>query len=266
MARLALYTLITLALWRVLSAAAAEAQGAVPDTATLAQTAAARFEAGEYANAAQLYNLLIESGVRDAAAFYNAGISYAMAGDLGRAMLHYRAAQARSPRDSELADQMARLRAQRVDLLGEEIILTDSLATATAQLLTYRELLWIVWGLWLLLWMALAAVIVSSGRWQTLARTLLIAALAGLVLFGGLLVNRAYVEANRPAAVVIAAAPVFSGPGETYLEIYQMHAAAEVRVLETRGEWVRFIRPDARQGWIRQSALALVNMNSVNNV
>lgn len=264
MARLAPYTLLTLTLWLALLTTDSEAQNAVPDTATLTQAAAVRFEVGDYAGAAQLYDLLIELGVYDAAVFYNAGTAYALAGDLGRAMLHYRAAQARSPRDAEIGDQIARLRAQRVDLLGEEIILTDSLATATAQLLTYRELLWIVWGLWLLLWTALATVNVASGRWRTLAKTVLIAALAGLVFFGGLLVNRAYVEANRLAAVVVAAAsPVYSGPGETYLEIYQVHAAAEVRVLETRGEWARFIRPDARQGWVKQSALALVNMNNM---
>jgi len=259
-AKLALYMPLMLILWLVPLTAETKAQDAVSDTLTLAQAAAARFAAGEYAGAAQLYNLLIESGVHDAAVFYNAGTAYAMAGDLGRAMLHYRAAQARSPRDAELADQVTRLRARRVDLLGEEVILTDSLATVTAQLLTYRELLWAVWGLWLMLWTALVAAIAGGGRWRALLRTVMIAALAGLVLFSGLLINRAYVEANRPAAVMIAAvAPVYSGPGETYLEIYRMHAAAEVRVLETRGEWVRFIRPDARQGWIKQSALALVN-------
>ncbi|MGQ9887920.1 MAG: hypothetical protein ACUVSX_05455 [Aggregatilineales bacterium] len=260
MARLALYVCLLLILLLVPLTVETEAQDAVSDTLTLAQAAAARFAAGEYASAAQLYKLLIESGAHDAAVFYNAGAAYAMAGDLGHAMLHYRAAQARSPRDAELAGLIAQLRAQRVDLLGEEVTLTDGLATATAQLMTYRELQWATWILWLILWTSLATVGAGGERWRSPLRTITIAALVGLMLFGGLLINQAYVEANRPAAVVIAAAaPVYSGPGETYLEIYRMHAAAEIRVLETRGEWARFIRPDARQGWIKQSALALVN-------
>jgi hypothetical protein len=66
--------------------------------------------------------------------------------------------------------------------------------------------------------------------------------------------SRVYTSVFRPAAVVTAeVAPIMSGPGGNYLEIYQLHAAAELRMLEERGDWAHFVQPDGREGWIQVS-------------
>ena len=231
-------------LWALLGAAllagAAPAQDAEGSTAALARAAEERYAAGDYAGAAALYEALAQAGVRSGAVYYNLGSAYWQAGDAGRALLNYRRAQAFMPRNPDLNARLGEARARRADLLGDEAILTDSLATAAASLLTWGELAWLVWGLWAAACAALALMI--GGRRRAAA-----------------LVSRGYASGNRPAAVVIApAAAVYSGPGELYLELYQMHAAAEIRVLETQGDWARFVRPDERQGWIRRAAIALV--------
>jgi uncharacterized protein YraI len=124
--------------------------------------------------------------------------------------------------------------------------------------LTDGELMWLLWGLWALTWAALA-VLLRGGQQRTTVRAVFGAALVALAFVGALAANRAYVSSSRPAAVVIApTAAVYSGPGEAYLEIYQMHAAAEIRLLEIQGEWVRFVRPDEQQGWIRQAEVTRV--------
>lgn len=251
---------IRIALWALLGAAllagAARAQDA-EGAAALARTAEERYAAGDYAGAAALYEALAQAGVRSGAVYYNLGSAYWQAGDAGRALLNYRRTQAFMPRDPDLNARLGEARARRADLLGDEAILTDSLATAAASLLTWGELAWLVWGLWAAACAALALLI--GGRRRAAARAALAAALFGLALAGAALVSRGYASASRPAAVVIApAAAVYSGPGELYLELYQMHAAAEIRVLETQGDWARFVRPDERQGWIRRAAIALV--------
>jgi hypothetical protein len=236
----------------LLTAAIARAQ----DSA--AQAAAERYAAGDYAGAAALYEALIQAGVRDGAVFYNLGSAYLQAGDQGRAMLNYRRAQALMPRAADVNARLAAVRAQRVDLLGDETAFVDSLATVTASVLTDGELMWLLWGLWALTWAALA-VLLRGGQRRTTVRAVFGAALVALAFVGALAANRAYVSSSRPAAVVIApTAAVYSGPGEAYLEIYQMHAAAEIRLLETQGEWVRFVRPDEQQGWIRQAEVTRV--------
>jgi SH3-like domain-containing protein len=49
-----------------------------------------------------------------------------------------------------------------------------------------------------------------------------------------------------------------SGPGEDYLELYRLYAAAELRVLETHDDWARFVLPDGRQGWVERDNIELI--------
>jgi uncharacterized protein YgiM (DUF1202 family) len=54
------------------------------------------------------------------------------------------------------------------------------------------------------------------------------------------------------------AVQVMSGPGEKYLELFELHTAAEVTIVDTRGEWTRFHLPDGREGWIPNAAIERV--------
>jgi SH3-like domain-containing protein len=68
-----------------------------------------------------------------------------------------------------------------------------------------------------------------------------------------------YVAEERPKAVVVAdVISVMSGPDDSYLELYRLFSAAEMRVLEERGEWARVVLPDGRQGWIDIDTIAQV--------
>jgi len=51
---------------------------------------------------------------------------------------------------------------------------------------------------------------------------------------------------------------VMSGPGEQYFNLFDLHAAAEVRVVEQRGNWLWVELPDVRQGWIPITAVEKV--------
>jgi tetratricopeptide (TPR) repeat protein len=257
--RLALRALMILSVASLPASTAARAQE-LSGLAELARAAAERYLDGDYAGAAALYEIVIQAGVHDGPVYYNLGSAYLQTGDLGRAMLYYRRAQSVTPRDPDVNAGLAALRLQRTDLLGDETIFVDSLATATAHLLTQNELVWLMWCGWVAVCVALTAVIVGNDRWAAVTRPALAVTLLMLAIAGVLLANRLYVDSHRPAAVVTTpSTAVYSGPGETYLEIYQMHAATEIRLLETRGEWVRFVRPDARQGWIRRAAVTPVD-------
>jgi hypothetical protein len=49
-----------------------------------------------------------------------------------------------------------------------------------------------------------------------------------------------------------------SGPGEDFLGLFDLFAAAEFRVLERQGGWVRALLPDGRQGWLPEDAIARI--------
>jgi hypothetical protein len=149
------------------------------------------------------------------------------------------------------------LRTRRADLLGEERVLIDGVAAFTAGILTISELVTLTWVMWLLLF-GLASGLLFA-RWRSRLRLLFGLWLIWLVACSVLLFGRMYVEAQRPAAVIVEErVTVMSGPDEVYLELYTLHAAAELRLLETREGWVRFTLPDGRQGWLPQDTVAIV--------
>ena len=71
-----------------------------------------RYERGEFAEAAQVYEALIDQGFRDTAVYYNLGNTYLESGDLGRAVLSYLRAEELSPRDPDILVNLELVRKQ----------------------------------------------------------------------------------------------------------------------------------------------------------
>ncbi|MCQ3980520.1 MAG: hypothetical protein DPW09_44490, partial [Anaerolineae bacterium] len=59
------------------------------------------YEAGNYADAASIYEAIIASGLHNSNVYYNLGNAYFKQEDLGRAILNYRRAQRLDPRDAD---------------------------------------------------------------------------------------------------------------------------------------------------------------------
>lgn len=216
------------------------------------------FESGDPQAAIEIYESLIAEQIADPAIYINLGHAYSLTQDAGKALLSYRRAQRMNPRDPELSTYLARLRTLRVDIQGDDVTLIDSLTTLTSSMLTVDELGWLALGLWMGFFSGLTILIVKA-RWRNNMRSAL---LVGLVVTISVLIlwaSRAYTERFRPAAIVLPPAViVWSGPNEQYLELYELHAAAEMRLLERQGSWVRFVLPDGRQGWINETAIETI--------
>lgn len=217
--------------------------------------AAAAYQNGDYETAITLYETLVASGAQDGAVFFNLGNVYYQSGDLGHALVNYRRAQNLTPRDADLNVNMALSRARRLDIQGDETGLLESLGVLTTGVLTSIELGWITLALWTL-WFGLLSAAVLRAQWRDALRAPLIIlgviALAGIVLLG----SRLYVASSTPSAVVIeSSVNAMSGPGDAYLELFQLHEAAELRLLDQRADWLRFALPDGRQGWIPRESV-----------
>jgi hypothetical protein len=226
---------------------------------TVTERGAEAYNLQDYQTAITLYEEAISSGQHSGATFYNLGNAYYEAGILGQAMLNYRRAAVYLPRDSDLSINLARVRAQRTTITTGETDWLNQLATLTNDSLTLFELSILVFAAWILFFLMLAIGVVRGGQDGNYR---LLVAIVGVILLGGLILmgSRVYVETQRPTAVVMAdSAVVMSGPGLDYLSIYTIQAAAEVRIIESSGDWVRFTLPDGRGGWVSRSHLMLVN-------
>ncbi len=222
------------------------------------QAAEAAYQQRDYTTAITLYEAVLAAGYADYAVYFNLGNAYYEARQLGDALVNYRRAQRIRPRDPALTRHIALVQAQRVDFQGDSVVLVDQIATATRGTLSLLELgvlVLFVWSGWfgcVLLWVVFA-------RWR--ARLLRLIVIGGVVLLIGLalLLPRAYADSQRVEGVVISlSAPVMSGPGVDYLEMFQLYSAAEFRVLEVQEGWARVLLPDARQGWVQGDFIALV--------
>jgi hypothetical protein len=223
------------------------------------------YESGQFTQAAQAYQQLVDQGYADGALFYNLGNAYFKQGDVGRAVLNYRRAEGFAPRDPDIQANLSLARAQIIDQLEE--VAADrgffgNLADFTQSWLTINELAMMTLGLWVLAAFLIIA-FGSSRRGSALREGVGYAlVVSSLLLVVGLmgLVSRLHLENTQPAAVVVAqAVDVTSGPGSQYVTEFVLHSGTEVSLVETRGNWVRLaVSGGELQGWVPEGAVETV--------
>jgi len=163
----------------------------------------------------------------------------------------------RNPRSNEVYSRLALVRSERVDFLPtSEATFIDVVGTTTNTLLTTAELGLVVFVLWNG-WFVLAVSWVWRSHWRKRLDFLLVVWGIVLGICIGLVVSRVYVETQRPGAVLVTlTAQSMSGPGEFYPMIDRLYAGAEMRILDRRDGWIRYLLPDGRQGWLPQTVIA----------
>lgn len=217
-----------------------------------------RYETGNYDEAIAGYEAIIAAGVRNSDVYYNLGNAYFKQGDMGRAILNYRRAQQLDPPDADIAANLALARTQTVDKLEvpPEGVLINIVEIAE-EWLTLNQAALLALSLWFLICVAFVVAIFQP-RWRRLSAGI-IAILAIFLLIGLIsMANRMYKETQSPAAVIIAPkVDITSGPGggDQYLVEFELHAGAEVRLLESRVGWRRIALPGNLQGWVPSEAV-----------
>ena len=215
------------------------------------------YEAGQFAEAAAIYEAIVEAGVHNSDLYYNLGNAYFKQGDLGRAILNYRRAQRLTPRDADVIANLNLARARTVDQLETTGGGLTNLIQAAEEWLTLNEALVLALALWVLIcYFAILAILLPRLRrvfgW--------VMAVLALFLMIGLIsvANRFYTDRQYPPAVVVAPeVDITSGPGssEQYLVEFTLHAGAETRLLEERPGWRRISLPGDLQGWVPAEAI-----------
>ncbi|HEX2909023.1 MAG TPA: tetratricopeptide repeat protein [Phototrophicaceae bacterium] len=247
---------LLLALLFMLLVVSAQAQS--NDLLATAAQAEIAYQNADYAAAADLYTTLIEAGWQNSTLFFNLGNTYYHQGDWGRALLNYRLAQRITPRDADLNHNLALVRAQRVEIQGDEVDLIAGLAEWSTGLVTLPELQCLALLLWFG-WFGRLSVAVIRPAWGRRLRVSLAISGGVVLLTLVLLGSRLWMLANRPAGVVVKdVVSVMSGPGADYLDLFALHSAAELHLIDARAGWLRFSLPDGRQGWLPEIAVERV--------
>ncbi len=231
---------------------------AAPDLAREIAAARRAYEAGNYPTALTAYEALVaegESGPRH----YNAGCAAYQAGVLGRAIYHWERARYLDP---TLADATANLEVARLaaadQVKPEEVPHLSWLAT-------HLDLLA---GVVVVAWWGLALVVVVALRRPRGGRDGLILAAVTLCLVvtaaGSLLALAYHQRATFPLAICLAdEAIAHAGPGETFPELFTLHAGAPATLLDHQGDWVRVRLGKRLVGWLPARAVGEVAVAGV---
>jgi tetratricopeptide (TPR) repeat protein len=225
------------------------------DPVDLAAAASAAYGRGDYPTAAAAYEQIAAQGGEGGTLRYNLATVYRQMGDMGRAILNYRRAFRWLPRDVDVLAGLAVARSQRVDVMGDEQGFAVGIADIFASILTPEETLWLIWGMVDLIVLA-AFLMPFKGNWRRGLRRLQAVSFGVGVLLAAALCLRGWFDSQRPVGVVIEEQVIsYSGPGTDYLELYDLHAGAELRSIVHERGWVRFELPDGREGWLPESAI-----------
>lgn len=222
------------------------------------QEAKTAYEQGDFPQSAKLYQQVVDAGIQRGEIYFNLGNAYFQLHDLGRALVNYRRTEQLVPRDDDLKLNLSRIRVQRVDSLGDYAALADQITNSLTGLASNSEfefLLLVIW--WLCCGLGIAYVVLP--KWRTYLKWGVIFASILMVFIGVLEGVRFVADATYPPAIVVVeTVSVMSGPDTSYMEIFELHEAAEVRIIETRKDWVRIQLPDLEEGWVQSEAVEKV--------
>jgi tetratricopeptide (TPR) repeat protein len=209
------------------------------------------YEVGNYQEAVTYYQIGLSEGARSTGIYFNLGNSYLGLGDMGHAMLYYLRAGELSPRDEAIQASIERVRALRRDYQQEAQDWGDYIADVSASFLRLDEMVWLAVMVWMygcVLWsFVLIRRQVRQRKIFLIVNTVIIGVVIGIALI------RFYSATYRPEAVIIAPiTTVMSGASQDYLSLYNLHAGAEVRIIERQGGWAWFVMADGSSGWINR--------------
>ena len=206
---------------------------------------------GEQPDAAQ--PLFVEAALRfeSAGQFLNAGNGWFFAGENGRALANYRAAERRSPFDCQLCESIAFLRANRADALTPPATPSNRVAAVWGRFCVWATELRV--GLFVLAYLVAWTVFLTARLrgWRFRRATWVVLVVAVLVP----LVSVAQSSFQPVEGIVIEDTVARLGPGYAYDPAFEqpLHKAAEFSWMETRQGWVRARLPDASEAWLRES-------------
>lgn len=210
---------------------------------------------GRFAEAARVYENLIQSGNWNANLFYNLGNARYRMGDFGQAILNYERALALEPRHPE-ADanlHLARDEARALEMRRDWIERYAAMATVKQYTIATAV------AFWLAVFLAAHAFFAgrrSAGRMALIALSLLV---CGISIFAIVTLENG---ARGSALAVITAkeADARLATADTAKSILVLPAGSEIKILSERGDWIYAALPNDQRGWIPAASAQRVRL------
>ncbi len=207
---------------------------------------------GRYAEAAGLYQAIVDKGDANGHVFFNLGNTCIRLGEVGKAILNYRKAAVLLPRDGDLKANLQYARSLTRDRIEgasppfwhalafwyfgmnlRELLITfivfNALFWASALFNLYRSSEWTKWGLWLSLVLSVLLGISTALKYRETFR-------------------------NPGGVVLVEEAPVRAGFSRNDTTLFVLHEGAEFTILDQEMGWWKIELADGKKGWLPANA------------
>ena len=213
--------------------------------------AATKYQAGNFKEAARLYEKIIESGDKTAAAHYNLGNAYFRLGKKGRALVEYERALRIAPRDKNLRWNVQILKSSLADRVGEEKSLGHVWRERVLGFFSMSEVAAIFSICLILLFLfSWAYRISSTNAFKGTVWFLIV--IAGM--FAALMMLKWQEEKDPRLVILDKEVFVRYGPSPKETKVFLLHEGAKAKVLDRSKKWL-YVDIDSRHaGWIPESA------------
>lgn len=216
-----------------------------------------KYKAGQFSDAAKLYEEVTKSGV-SAKLYYNLGNSYYKANEIGKAVLNYERALRLDPTYADAKYNLEIAESKIVDNINSSstFFLRNWLNNLIASLSSNQ---WMFTALFFFILMLGAFLVFVFSRVKKRRKISFYSMLALLTLmivtliFSG--INKKRFIKHDDAVITVGVVVVKSSPDETGTEIFQLHEGTRVKVKSQLGEWSEITVDNAAVGWVKEEVM-----------
>ncbi len=233
----------------------------------LSQAASDSAEAKQaFSDAADKYQLIIDSGVRNARLFCNAGNAYLQSGQTGRAIANYRrslqidSTNRVAQTNLAYADGLAKATTNAAETTLNSKPISADASKANDWIGRYvspRGELMIMFCAWFVLWATVGSRLLGmSLPWKTIAS-------AAIVLFAVTATSYAmswHESARRMVVVIPPRVALREGDGPSFPTVPQSQLAEgrTVELIKQRGDWLQIRTENGQTGWLPKKAVEII--------
>ncbi len=231
------------------------------DVENLFRQGNAAFQQGNYQQAIEFYQKILQAGYESGELYYNLGNAYFKTNQLGKARLFYERAQRLMPDDEALKENLLILQSRLIDKIEKPPrFFLNVWWEALLKAFSINALAWILIGFFWLTIVSLAFHLYwKKQRKQERGKPLVLISLLLLLFSGILFADKAYRFENEKYGVILKpSVTVFSEPRNQSTEIFVIHEGTKVMILRTSNDWFEIKLEDGKTGWLPQNTLEII--------
>lgn len=219
------------------------------------------YQNGEFNKAREIYEKLVNRGIRDERLFFNLGNTYYRLNEIHRAILYYERAKILAPFDEDLNFNLQIANLRVVDKFEQvpKFFLTQWWENLRDIFNSNQWAIVSIISIWLSA-IAFSLFLIVKTTLSKKITFLLGSILILLFLFASALSYSRYKfeNAHNFAIVFSPNAYIKSSPEESATDLFILHQGTKVQLIDQVGNWLKIRLPNGNIGWIKKEAIEVI--------